>query len=82
MEIGGWSLAPNPARSLCTLSGPAGPAAVRILTAQGQCLRTLPAGRAGRERQLTLQDLPQGFYWVEVRQKAEIVRLPLVVLRE
>ena len=82
MEIGGWSLAPNPARSLCTLSGPAGPAAVQILTAQGQCLRTLPAGRSGRERQLLLQGLPQGFYWVEVRQKAEIVRLPLVVAKE
>jgi hypothetical protein len=34
------------------------------------------------ERQLPLQGLPQGFYWVEVRHKEEVVRLPLVVLRE
>ncbi len=80
--IGGWSLAPNPARSFCTLSGPAAPAAIRILTAQGQCLRTLSAGRSRQNQQLPLEWLPQGFYWVEVRQNAEIVRLPLVVVRE
>ncbi len=82
VESGGWSLAPNPARSFCTLSGPAVPAVVRILTAQGQCLQTLSVVRSDRERQLPLQGLPQGFYWVEVRHKEEVVRLPLVVLRE
>ena len=82
VESGEWSLAPNPARSFCTLSGPAVPAVVRILTAQGQCLQTLFVVRSDRERQLPLQGLPQGFYWVEVRHKEEVVRLPLVVLRE
>lgn len=82
VEIEGWSLAPNPTRSFCTLSGPAGPAAVRILTAQGQCLRTLSAWRSSQEQQLPLEGLPQGFYWVEVRQKEEVVRLPLVVLKK
>ncbi|NRA48422.1 MAG: hypothetical protein HRU12_04760, partial [Phaeodactylibacter sp.] len=81
----GWALAPNPASSFCTLYSPGAlnqPVFGRIISAQGQSMRTFSIGALSSAWRIPLEGLPQGLYLVEVRHDGAIIRLPLVLAEE